>query len=164
MVGEFKHLRVYSRELPIGKSGTFMLSTAIVLSQLNQQQCGCDGQAQQTWYQAQGSDDFQVWSNLTSALGNDGETNVAVFLDSPYKFYRLSYDGITSTPDTRLAIETAAMRVRWAAVSNVTYQVKWSRDSHTWSNLSSVVGSDAETNVLDWSYAPPRRYRLQVLP
>ncbi len=62
-----------------------------------------------------------------------------------------------------LSIETAAVRLRWLAESNVTYQVQWSTDMQTWSNLTSVLGTGSETNLVDCTDGPRRFYRL-ILP
>jgi len=63
-----------------------------------------------------------------------------------------------------LLVETAAVRLRWLAVSNLTYQVQWSPDFQNWSNLLSVLGKGAETNVIDWTENGTRRfYRLNVV-
>ncbi len=79
----------------------------------------------------------------------------------------LSYDevkelyAIEAAPP--LSIETAAVRLRWLAPLNVTYQVQWSTDLQSWSNLASVLGRGGETNVVDWTGDGPRKfYRLTV--
>ena len=61
-----------------------------------------------------------------------------------------------------LSIETAAVRLRWFAASNVTYEVQWSTNFQNWSNLVSILGGDAETNVLEWVTEPKRFYRLTI--
>jgi hypothetical protein len=59
-----------------------------------------------------------------------------------------------------LEIETAAVRVRWFGESNVTYQVQSSLNANTWSNLTTIVGCGAFTNIVDWTDGPRRFYRL----
>jgi hypothetical protein len=63
-----------------------------------------------------------------------------------------------------LSIETAAMRLRWPTISNVTYQLQWSIDFQNWSNLFSVLGTGGETNFVDWVVDPRRFYRLITIP
>jgi hypothetical protein len=60
----------------------------------------------------------------------------------------------------KLAIETAAVRLGWFAVSNYVYEVQWSLDFQTWSNVASVVGAGTSTNVVDWTDGPKRFYRV----
>lgn len=59
-----------------------------------------------------------------------------------------------------LSIETAAVRLRWFAESNQTYQVQWSPDMQGWSNMTELVGTGGETNLLDWTDGSKRFYRL----
>ncbi len=61
-----------------------------------------------------------------------------------------------------LSIETAAVRLRWFADSNVTYQVQCSNDMHAWSDLTSVLGTGAETNLLEWTDGHKKYYRLTI--
>ncbi len=59
-----------------------------------------------------------------------------------------------------LQIEVAAVRVSWFAESNVTYQVQWSSQLQGWTNLVVVVGTGAQTNIVDWVSGERRFYRL----
>jgi len=61
-----------------------------------------------------------------------------------------------------LSIETAAVRLRWFAVSNVSYQVQYSINLQIWNNLTNVVGSGAETNIVDWTDGSRKLYRLVI--
>jgi hypothetical protein len=63
-----------------------------------------------------------------------------------------------------LQIEVAAVRVSWLAESNVTYQVQWSSQLHGWTNLVVVVGTGAQTNIVDWVSGERRFYRLVLEP
>lgn len=66
-----------------------------------------------------------------------------------------------STPS--LEIDTAAVRLRWFAESNVTYQVQWSSDTKHWSNLTWVVGQGATTNLIEWTDGLKKFYRYMRL-
>lgn len=59
-----------------------------------------------------------------------------------------------------LSIETAAVRLRWFAESNSTYQIQWSADSQSWSNATLVVGGGTETNYVEWTDGPRKLYRV----
>lgn len=59
-----------------------------------------------------------------------------------------------------LTIETAAVRLRWFAEPNVTYQVQWSPDFQSWSNLALIFGMGLETNYVDWTDGPRKFYRV----
>jgi hypothetical protein len=58
-----------------------------------------------------------------------------------------------------LLIETAAVRLRWFAESNVTYNIQWSPDLKLWSNVTTVVGNGQATNWVDWNDGVRRFYR-----
>lgn len=62
----------------------------------------------------------------------------------------------------KLSIGVAALSVSWLASSNTTYQVQWSTNLTTWSNLTNVVGAGAITNIVDWNYGSQRFYRVMV--
>jgi hypothetical protein len=62
----------------------------------------------------------------------------------------------------QLTIETAAVRLRWPTESNVTYQVQWSTDMQAWSNLTSIIGTGSDTNIVEWIDGPKKFYRLTV--
>ena len=62
----------------------------------------------------------------------------------------------------KLSIEVAALSVSWLALSNTTYQVQWSTNLTTWSNLNNVVGAGTITNIIDWNYSGQRFYRVIV--
>ena len=64
----------------------------------------------------------------------------------------------------RLQIEVAAVRVSWFAESNITYQVQWSSQLQGWTNLVVIVGSGAQTNIVDWVSGERRFYRLVQEP
>lgn len=64
----------------------------------------------------------------------------------------------------RFSIETAAIRLRWVAVSNITYQIQYSSDFNIWSNISSIIGSGTETNFVDWTDGNRKFYRVSVAP
>ena len=66
------------------------------------------------------------------------------------------------SPIPTLAIKTAAVKLEWFARTNVTYQVEWTTNFQTWSNLTSVLGSDNNTNITDWVDGTGRFYRLVV--
>jgi hypothetical protein len=59
-----------------------------------------------------------------------------------------------------LSIETAAVRLRWFAESNSTYQIQWSADSQSWSNATLLVGGGTETNYVEWTDGPRKLYRV----
>lgn len=59
-----------------------------------------------------------------------------------------------------LSIETAAIRVRWFAESNVNYQLQSSTNLQDWLNVKAVTGSGEFTNVIEWTEGPRRFYRL----
>lgn len=61
---------------------------------------------------------------------------------------------------SKLSIETAAVRLSWFAQSNISYQVQWTTDQQSWSNLTTVVGNDTDTNVVDWVDGTKKFYRL----
>ena len=60
----------------------------------------------------------------------------------------------------RVSMETAAVRLRWFADRDVTYRVQWSSDFQHWSNLTSIVGTGNETNLLEWTDGNRRFYRV----
>jgi hypothetical protein len=70
---------------------------------------------------------------------------------------------IESGPNS-LSIRVAALSLDWFAASNVTYQLQWSTDFLTWSNLTSIVGAGIRTNFVDWVAGPRRFYRLVTTP
>lgn len=61
-----------------------------------------------------------------------------------------------------LDIQTAGFKIGWFAKSNITYQVQWTTDFQSWSNLTSVAGQNAYTNVLDWNDGGKRYYRVEA--
>ena len=75
---------------------------------------------------------------------------------SPAEISRL----FTIEGPSKLSIQTAAVRMSWFAQSNVTYQVQWTTNFQTWSNLTSVLGADNDTNFVDWVDGTGRYYRL----
>jgi hypothetical protein len=62
-------------------------------------------------------------------------------------------------PSSALQIETAAVRLRWVAETNIVYQVQWSHDMIQWSNVMSVIGTGELTNILEWTEGPRKYYR-----
>src|ERR1051325_1865287 len=77
---------------------------------------------------------------------------------------RISNIQRTFRPANVLSIETAAVRLRWFAQSNVTYQVQWSTNLLTWSNLTLITGFGNDTNVVDWTDGPRKFYRVMTTP
>ena len=63
---------------------------------------------------------------------------------------------------TPLTIEVAAVRLRWPTQSNTIYQVQWSSDMQSWSNLTTIVGTGSDTNLVDWTDGPRKFYRLTL--
>jgi len=63
---------------------------------------------------------------------------------------------------TPLTIETAGVRLRWPTQSNTIYQVQWSSDMQSWSNLTTIVGTGNDTNLVDWTDGPRKFYRLTL--
>lgn len=64
-------------------------------------------------------------------------------------------------PRPMLQIETAAVRLKWYAVSNATYEIQCSGDFQSWTNMvPPVVGSGAFTNLIDWTDGGRKFYRI----
>jgi formylglycine-generating enzyme required for sulfatase activity len=63
-----------------------------------------------------------------------------------------------------LQIEVAAVRLRWFAESNTTYQIQWATNTQNWVNLSTVLGYGNMTNLVDWTDGDRRFYRYFHVP
>src|SRR6185295_16413798 len=59
-----------------------------------------------------------------------------------------------------LAIDVAAVRLRFFAESEKLYKLQWSTQFTNWTDLTAVVGNGAVTNILDWSDGQKRFYRV----
>jgi hypothetical protein len=77
---------------------------------------------------------------------------------------RISNIQRTFTQSPSLSISVAAWNISWLTASNTTYEVQWSTNMITWSNLTSVVGMGGTTNIVDPNYGNQRFYRLIVEP
>jgi hypothetical protein len=162
--GEFRALRIYSRALADWEvRRIYMADTGSHLAAKDAAMRVRWGAMEGVTYEVQSSNDLLTWSNLASVQAEGGEASMVVPVTSAQSFYRFNIGGVP-VEDIRPVVQTAAMDLRWLALSNVTYQVQWSADFRNWVNLATLAGSDAETNVVDWNYTLPRFYRLQAVP
>jgi hypothetical protein len=103
------------------------------------------------------------WSvSANRALGNNGYGFNGVIDELRISNIQRVFVPMPSLSIEVAAEEVAAVRLRWLAASDVNYQVQWSTDMQAWSNLTSIVGSDTETNLVDWMDGPKTFYRLIV--
>jgi hypothetical protein len=65
-------------------------------------------------------------------------------------------------PNPPLTIQVAGVKLGWFASSNVVYNVEWTTNFQQWFQLTSVLGTGTETNVIDMVESPRRYYRLSL--
>jgi len=101
----------------------------------------------------------EIW--IQARIQSSGSTVFAQFLRhddaDTNQVFRL-----TANFNPSLSIEVAAIRLRWFAETNVVYQVQWSTDLQSWSNLASILGLGSETNLVDWTDRPRKLYRIII--
>lgn len=119
--------------------------------------------------------DFRIWddgntvkvyvtdlNNPLLTLSSSHRTgNKVSFYNREFASCRTELDFLEiKDPNPALNIETASIRLRWLTESNVSYQVQYSTNFQTWSNLTNILGTGSETNLIEWTDSQQKYYRL----